>query len=200
MTFLSVATMTEPVVRVRDRSFGPTVLIGLAGATLAAVAGTRDWVTASGDAAGINVDAALKGSESAPLVAALALVALAAWGVVLVLRGRVRRIVSVVGALASVGALGAVIDAYAGVQNDAADAVIDKGATGDVFVASLTTWYYLAGVGALVAFVAFVVAARQAPGWPEMGSRYDAPGGRADMPEADEDMWRALDEGRDPTS
>ena len=58
------ATMTEPVVRPRDRSFGPTVLLGLAGATLAAVAGTRDWVTASGDAAGINVAAAVKGWKS----------------------------------------------------------------------------------------------------------------------------------------
>ena len=193
-------TMTEPVVRPRDRSFGPTVLLGLAGATLAAVAGTRDWVTASGDAAGINVDAAVKGSESAPLVAALALVALAAWGAVLVLRGRVRRIVSVVGVLASVGALAAVIDAYAGAQNDATDAVMDKEATGDVLVASLTAWYYLADVGALIAALAFVVAVRKAPAWPAMGSRYDAPGARADTPEADEDMWRALDEGRDPTS
>lgn len=194
------ATMSESVVRPRDRSFGPTVLLGLAGSTLAAVAGTRDWVTASGDAAGIHVDAAVKGSESAPLVATLALVALAAWGVVLVLRGRARRIVSVVGAIASVGALLAVVGGYAGARNDAAEAVIDKGATGDVVVASLTGWYYLAGVGALIAALAFVVAIRKAPGWPAMGSRYDAPGDRADMPEADEDMWRALDEGRDPTS
>jgi len=193
-------TMTEPVVRPRDRSFGPTVLLGLSGATLAAVAGTRDWATASGDAAGINVDATVKGSESAPLVAALALVALAAWGVVLVLRGRVRRIVSVVGVLASVGALAAVIGANAGVQNDATDAVMGKGATGDVFVTSLTAWYYLAGFGALVAAFAFVVAVRRAPAWPAMGSRYDAPGAREDSPAADEDMWRALDEGRDPTS
>jgi len=192
--------MSEPVVRPRDRSFGPTVLLGLAGSTLAAVAGTRDWVTASGDAAGINVDVAVKGSESAPLVAALALVALAAWGVVLVLRGRVRRIVSAVGGLASVGALAAVIGAYASARGDATDAVIDKGATDRVVAASLNGWYYLAGVGAIIAALAFVVAVRKAPGWPAMGSRYDAPGDRADKPEADEDMWRALDEGHDPTS
>ena len=196
---LGPSAMAEPVGSRRDRSFGPTVLLGLVGGTLAAVAGTRDWVTASGDAAGIQVEVTVKGAESAPLVAALALVALASWGVVLVLRGSARRVVSVVGVLASAGALAAVIDAFEGVQNDATAAVIDKGATGDALVGSLTAWYYLAGVGALVAALTFVVAVRKAPVWPAMGSRYDAPGARTDVPEADEDMWRALDEGRDPT-
>ena len=54
------------------------------------------------------------------------------------------------------------------------------------------------------------VAWRLAPGWPEMGSRYDAPSGggaargeaaRArEAPRTDLDTWRALDEGRDPTT
>ena len=43
-----------------------------------------------------------------------------------------------------------------------------------------------------------------APGWPAMGSRYDAPGARADAedaaPDTEQDMWRALDDGRDPTA
>jgi hypothetical protein len=39
------------------------------------------------------------------------------------------------------------------------------------------------------------------PQWPEMGRRYDAP---TDAPatqeiESDRDLWKALDEGRDPT-
>src|SRR4051794_40604755 len=91
----------------RSRSYGPTVLVGLAGATLAAVAAARDWARASGSAAGVDVAAAVKGSATTPLAVALALVALAAWGVVLVLRGRPRRAVAVVGALASAGVLGA---------------------------------------------------------------------------------------------
>ena len=49
-----------------------------------------------------------------------------------------------------------------------------------------------------------VLAVRLAPAWPEMGSRYDAPGRRepttgAEQPEPERDLWHALDEGRDPT-
>ena len=48
------------------------------------------------------------------------------------------------------------------------------------------------------------LAVRLAPTWPEMGSRYDAPGaasttGEQSAPETDQDLWHALDEGRDPT-
>ena len=48
------------------------------------------------------------------------------------------------------------------------------------------------------------LAVRLVPTWPEMGSRYDAPGAREPRgrPGADavrQDLWEALDEGRDPT-
>ncbi len=38
--------------------------------------------------------------------------------------------------------------------------------------------------------------------WPEMGSRYDAPGGAGDAAPEDPsslDLWKSIDEGRDPT-
>ncbi|HEX6249551.1 MAG TPA: Trp biosynthesis-associated membrane protein [Nocardioidaceae bacterium] len=183
----------------RDRTYLPTVLLGLAGAGLAAVAGAREWATTEGDAEGLRVEASVSGAESQPLVAALSLVALAAWGVVLVVRGRVRRAVAVVGLLASAGALLAVVLGFGAVQDDSLEAAVARGATGDTFATSLTAWYYLAGVGALLATVAFAFAVARAPGWPAMGSRYDAPAARTGQ-ETDEDMWRALDEGRDPTS
>jgi uncharacterized membrane protein (TIGR02234 family) len=185
--------------RPRDRSFGPTVAVGLAGAVLAAVAGSREWATARADAAGIPVEASVTGAESQPLVAALALVALAAWGVVLVSRGRARQVLSVVGLLTSAGALVVVLLGSGTAEDDAREAAVARGATGDVFVTSLSAWYYLAAVGALLAAAAFVVAVVRSPRWPAMGSRYDAPSARSSPP-ADEDMWRALDEGRDPTS
>jgi uncharacterized membrane protein (TIGR02234 family) len=183
-------------------SFGPTLLIGLAGAVLASVAGARTWATASGSAAGVAVRAGVKGSESAPLVVALGLVTLAAWGVVLVLRGRVRRAVAVVGAAASVGVVAATAAAFSRAQSDAVDAVTAKGATGDVVATSLTGWYYVAALGGLAALAAFVVAVVASPGWPAMGSRYDAPAARSATqarPAAEPDLWRALDDGRDPT-
>ena len=190
--------MAEP--RPRDRSFAPAVLAGLAGAALAAVAGSRDWASTRGDAAGIRVEASVSGAESQPLVPALALVALAAWGVVLVLRGRPRRLVAVIGLAASVAAAAAVALAFDSVQDDAVAAAMARGASGDTFITGLTGWYVAAGVGALVTATAFAVAVLRSPRWPAMGAKYDAPAVRAEAPQGEEDMWRALDEGRDPTS
>ena len=193
--------MAEPL---RSRSFGPTVLAGLVGATTAAVAGAEDWARAASATAGTPVSGAVEGSETAPLVVALALVALAAWGVVLVVRGRPRRVVAVVGALVSAGSLAATVAAFGRAQDDAVGAVVAQGAGADTFTSSLTAWYYAAGAGAGLALAAFGVAVRAAPRWPAMGSRYDAPAARSDAgtaaPVTEQDMWRALDDGRDPTA
>lgn len=190
--------------RPRSRSFGPTVLVGLAGATLAAVAGARDWSRATGRAAGVDVTAVAKGSESAPLVVALALVALAAWGVVLVVRSRARRVVSVIGALAAAGVVVSTVLNAGRAQDDAVRALVAKGVAGDAFTSSLTGWYYVAAVGGVLALAAFVVAVVAAPRWPAMGSKYDAPATRAEAqtaePVTEQEMWRALDDGRDPTA
>jgi uncharacterized membrane protein (TIGR02234 family) len=182
------------------RSFLPAVLLGLAGAGLAALAGTRTWAESTGDAAGIKVSASVSGAEAAPLVAALSLAALAAWGVVLVVRGRFRRVVAVIGLAASLGAFAAVVLAFGDAQDDAVAAAFDQGATGDVTTTALTAWYYVSGLATVAAAVAFAVAVAKAPGWPAMGSKYDAPAVRRDQPDSDEDLWRAIDEGRDPTS
>lgn len=186
------------------RSFGPTVLLGVAGALLAAVAAARDWATSSGSAAGVDVTASVTGSASAPLAIALALVTLAAWGVVLVLRGRVRRLVAILGALAAAGVVAAVVTGFSRAQADAAEAVVAKGATDDVLSTSLTGWYFACGVGAVLALVAFAVALVASPHWPAMGTRYDAPGARpvgttTTAVATERDMWHALDDGRDPT-
>lgn len=192
--------MPEPVVGRRPRSYGPTILLGLAGAGLTAVAGTRTWASGHSFAGGIRVEAAVKGSEAAPLVGALGLVALAAWGVVLVTRGMVRRVVAALGLLASLGAVAAVVVGFGDARDEATAVLVHKGATSDVLASGLTAWCYLAAVGGLLAVASFVVAAVQAPSWPAMGSRYDAPSARAARERTEQDMWRALDEGHDPTS
>ena len=70
--------------------------------------------------------------------------------------------------------------------------------------ASLTGWYWATLVGGVLALVAFAAALWLAPGWPAMGTRYDAPAARAAQEEgalaSEQDMWRALDDGRDPTA
>lgn len=187
----------------RSRSFAPTVLGGLAGAAAAAVAAGRTWATASGSAAGVPVRAGVSGSDAAPLALALALVSLAAWGVVLVLRGTARRVVAGLGVVAALGVVVATVAAFSRAQTDATDSAVAKGATRDVLQTSLSGWYYLTVLGGALALAALVVAVAASPRWPAMGSRYDAPGTASDRGAgavaSETDMWRALDDGRDPT-
>ena len=55
----------------------------------------------------------------------------------------------------------------------------------------------------VLSVVPAALAVRLVPTWPEMGSRYDAPGSREpsteETPTREQDLWAALDEGRDPT-
>ena len=78
--------------------------------------------------------------------------------------------------------------------------------TDPVRVTELTGWYWAAAVAAVLLLATTLLAVAWAPGWPEMGSRYDAPGG--DAPDRDAapgqrsslDLWKSMDEGRDPTA
>lgn len=183
----------------RDRTFAPAVLGGVGAGALTAVAAGQEWARATGDAAGVQVSATVSGPDTAPLALALALVALAAWGVLLVLRGRLRRVVAVIGVTATAGVLVALVTSFYGVQDDALAAVMAKGTTGHVFTGTLTAWYWTTGVAALLTLVALAVAVVRSPGWPAMGSRYDSPATRR-HPDTEEDLWRALDRGDDPTA
>ena len=115
------------------RTFAPVVLLGLASAGLAALAGSRAWVdfdvvedSDSGSGAysstiGITLDAL----PAAPLVAALALVVLASWGVLLVTRGRFRRGVALLAVVASAGMLAAAGVAFATTPDSLRDTFAD---------------------------------------------------------------------------
>ncbi len=195
--------MTDP-----RRTFGPVVLAGLTAAGLAALAGTRPWVEpesgSTSDPLGLVADVG-----EVPLAGALALVVLACWGVVLVTRRRVRRAVAVVGLLAALGLLAAVVVGWVTLPDQVLDALASH--TGErPGAASLqrTVWGWAAAAGAVGSVATTVLAVRWAPTWPEMGSRYDAPGRAAGSPGADQDagdpshleLWKAMDEGRDPTA
>ena len=183
----------------RRRSFGPVVLLGLASAGLAAVAGHRSWVAADvvlvpGLATGGGTTAG-----EVPLAGALALVGLAAWGVLLVTRGTVRRVVA---GLALAVALGMAVTAVLGFGSSV-DALADELTAMQAQDASVHrtawVWVYLGAAAGNV--VASILAVRLVPSWPEMGNRYDAPGSAtAPRDETPLDLWKALDEGRDPTT
>jgi hypothetical protein len=187
------------------RTFGPVVLLGLASAGLAALAGSRAWAdfeilddSAAGEGAySSTISISLNALPEAPLVAALAFVVLASWGVLLVTRGRVRRGVAVLAVLASAGMLVAAVVAF----------VTTLGSLRDIFAelqvpveVHRTVWPWVGVAASLVSVVVAVLAWRLVPSWPEMGSRYDAPGSTPPpREETSLDLWRALDHGRDPT-
>ena len=90
----------------RRGGLGPTTLAALAAGTLCAVAGSRAAVTveAEGQAAAMVTAGTAQGDAlSMPVVTSLSLVALAAWGVLLVTRGLVRRGAAALALLASAG-------------------------------------------------------------------------------------------------
>jgi uncharacterized membrane protein (TIGR02234 family) len=195
--------MTEPS-QGRRRTFGPVVLLGLAAGTLTAVAGEKPAVSTSGKAATAVSSRLVSFDAHLPLVTALGLVVLACWGVVLVTRGRVRRFVAALGTVAALGALAAAIAAYSQVPAQFRDELALVGVR-DADL-SHSVWYWIAVLGALLSVVAGALAVAWAPSWPEMGTKYDAPGSApapAAVPPEEQsslDLWKAMDEGRDPTA
>ena len=180
------------------RWFGPSVLLGLAATGLDALAGGKPWAAPDGQGGVTLVD---RSGGHVPLGAALGLVGLAVWGVLLVTRARVRRVVAVLGALTAVGLVATAVVGRASSLDSARHATVDLGQTP---AGSHTTgWWYVALVAAVLALFASALAVRHVRDWPEMGSRYDAPTAPESDPDPSQmeglDLWRAIDQGRDPT-
>jgi uncharacterized membrane protein (TIGR02234 family) len=198
----------------RRRTFGPVVLAGLVSAGLAAFAGHQPWARGEGTG-GLGELTATVEAGRVPAANALALVVLACWGVLLVTRGRVRRACAALATLAAAGVVVAVVVGWSGAPDGVRSAYRDLGvADPDV---SRTGWYAAAAVLALASLATAALALRLVPSWPEMGRRYDAPtDGTADgtvdrtgaapvqqpPPEEREslELWKSIDEGRDPTT
>jgi hypothetical protein len=146
------------------------------------------------------VGSTLQPYAQSPTALALALVALAAWGVLLVVRGRARTVMAVLGLVFAAGLLVVTVVGYRAVPDGVRQAMVDQFGTPRRATAALhlphTAWYWLEMVSSAATVVALVLAARRARHWPAMGARYDAPGG---VRAGEQDMWRTLDEGGDPT-
>lgn len=207
MTALMAASVTEPTstAHPRRRTFGPVVLVGLAAAGLASVSATNPWVGGSltSSDASSTLTMSFDPAES-PLAAALGLVLLATWGVLLVTRGVFRRAVAWLGAVAALGY--AVTTALAPWQLDSAVEESMRMMTGTVDQdLGVTAWWWAAVVAAVLVCVTSASAVLWVRHWPEMGTKYDAPtGARSEpapaQPTENIDIWKALDEGRDPTA
>jgi hypothetical protein len=128
------------------RSFAPVVLVGLASAGLTALAGHKPWLGLG--SGGVMADAS---GLARPEVGAVGLVALAAWGVVLVTRGRIRRGVA---ALAALAGLAAVVLAVHGLLDDTVGDVGWFSYDARPPTPHRTAWGWLATAGALLTTLA----------------------------------------------
>jgi hypothetical protein len=183
------------------RAFGAVVGAGLGSAVLAAVAGHQPWAHGSGPG-GLGALSPTVEAGRVPAASALSLVVLACWGVLLVTRGLVRRVVSVLAALAAAGLAATVVLGVSAAPDRVRDAYHDLGV--DHPDVGLTGWWWVAAASTLLAVLTTLAAVRLVPGWPEMGRRYDAPADAPVSPTAPEeqenlDLWKAMDQGRDPT-
>lgn len=195
-------------------SFGPVVLLGLACAGLAAVAGNKTWteVSAPGGDCSLSVPPGIVWADferDAPLAAALALVLLASWGVLLVTRAKMRRSMALVGTIAAAGFFAVAVEARSSLKAASLEAAADRvGDVGNGCVAATVHmnngWWLVALLVGFLAVLLGALAVWLTPEWPEMGSRYDAPTGAAtELPAPEDrssiDLWKSLDAGHDPT-
>jgi uncharacterized membrane protein (TIGR02234 family) len=185
---------------------------GLATGGLALLGVSRPWATVDIVASGVprsTVDTA--GTSAVPWVGALTLVVLAGALAIIPTGAAARRAIGAIVLLAAAGAAvgtllagPAIDDALAGdlAQSPASGGVDDQAM---VDAADHPPWRWLT-FGASVAGVAVgLLVVTRGQHWPTMGSRYDAPtrgGGSEAGPEGsdDADLWKAMDEGRDPTA
>ena len=137
-----------------------------------------------------------------PLATTLALVVLAAWGVVLVTRGRFRRAVAVLGAVASVGVLATVVSGWWLVPQTLRDSAADRAWTRSSSARpGGSGWPWSGrvaqrgrhGAGGLPG-------ARAGPRWAPATTPRTGDGTSASAAEPSHlDLWKSLDHGQDPT-
>jgi len=200
---------------VARRLYGPCVLAGVAAGGVMLFAASRAWATVEVAPDGMTVDEVeVTGSASVPLVSALAFVVMAAAVAVVASSGWFRRVVGVLLVVAAGAAAVAVVLAGSALDDAVRDAVgASRSMTGgtaeeDAFVAAAdqTVWRWVTFAAALVAATAGCLVVAYAKVWPRMGSRYDAPTqptrhetSKPTEERVGEDLWKALDEGDDPT-
>ena len=178
----------------------PLALGGLAaGGLLGVVAASQPWWRATGDGVAVT----FSGSEAtAGLSQALAIVVLAGWVLILVLRAAGRRILGLVLTLAGAGML------VTGVwrPRPSAEAVLTQVrevSLIDQVALQATAWPWLYALAGLLVAGAAVLVLLTAARWPQRVDRFErtGPGSEALSPDADPaEVWRALDAGVDPTS
>lgn len=186
------------------RLYAPVVLGTLAAGGLAFFAASRTWAHVRVATDGLPSDSVdVSGADAQPLVSALALVVVTAALAVLAASPRVRRVVG--GFTVLIALIAAVVVLLGGSSLDnAVDHAVEASpaytGTGDHDFTT-SAWKYVTVLGFVIAALLGGITAKLGASWPTMSSRYDAPAARPTVtaPQSDAEIWKALDEGRDPT-
>jgi uncharacterized membrane protein (TIGR02234 family) len=113
-------------------------------------------------------------------------------------------VVSVLTALLALGLVATVVVGLGAARDNVRDGILGLGPL-DCVSTRTHGWFWVAVAALPLALLPALAALRFVPSWPEMGRRYDAPTDPAPepakAPEEQEnlDLWKAMDEGRDPT-
>jgi uncharacterized membrane protein (TIGR02234 family) len=187
------------------RLYGPSVLGAMATGGLAFFAASRTWAQTSVEASGVPTAAVkVSGSDAVALVPALALVIVTAALAVLAASVRVRRAVGLLIVVVAVIGVVVILRAAGDIDNAVDAAVHDSPAfigTNAPAAVSHSAWRWVAAVAFVLSALVGVVVIRFGALWPTMGRKYDAPKAHTapKAVETEADIWKALDEGDDPT-
>ncbi|HUS20809.1 MAG TPA: Trp biosynthesis-associated membrane protein [Aeromicrobium sp.] len=180
----------------------PKVVLGLlATGAVALFAVTRAWASATVRTSGLPTDhVAVSGVDAAPILAGLAVVIMAAGLGVVAAGGRLRQLIGVlIAAVAGLAALRALTlnpggPALSRALKDSPAYI--GGANPPVNGAA---WPWLSALAFVVAAALGAVVAVRGRAWPRMSARYEREAPSVAEPADEADLWRAQDEGQDPT-
>ncbi|HEX3004301.1 MAG TPA: Trp biosynthesis-associated membrane protein [Angustibacter sp.] len=199
----------------RSRLAGPAsaVVPALVGAAVTLLATSRAWVHASVDDPVVGlVTVSASGRQAAPVVPAVALVALAGAAALLLARALGRRVAGTLLVLAGAAGVAASVSVLRTPESGVAELITKAvGVTGSTPTAvDVSAWPWLAVVGCALVAVGGAVAVLRAGRWSRPRSRYEAPADPT-APEVEPDgpasaeaadpgtTWDALSRGEDPT-
>ena len=193
---------------------GAALLLQLVGSALALLIATRHWQTAYVVRPHplTNQSFGLSGRTIDSATTALAVVALAGVVAILAVRGWPRRLIGVIGALVGAGIVWRSLQHTSAVSlNRAYDLHGDNKninlgtALATSHVTAHPAWAWLSAICGLLVAAAGLLVALRGHRWAAMSARYESPvrtpaDAQAERARADASLWKALDEGDDPTA
>lgn len=182
----------------------PRAVLGLLAAGAAALfAVTRAWASATVSTPGLPTDqVSVSGVDAAPILAGISVLIVAAALGVVAAGGWLRQVVGLlIAAVAGFAALRALTlnPSGAALGRELRDSPAYLGdVNGDLAVTG-AVWPWLAALAFAVACALGVVVALRGRAWPRMSARYEREAPVRADPEDEAQLWRAQDQGQDPT-